>query len=838
MDLTEQQQSVVDADDKKILVLSCAGSGKTTVISLRIARLWDIGVQPEEILALTFSNKASQEMKKRICKENAKLGAKVNVRTFHSFGLDIIRRFNLAIGYDGPIKIARNSDCKAILREILKRKGKLELVGDEIEGYLKEGKSCEPYDHVELYDEIFEEYNATLLKRNMVDMDDMIWIPVNFLKRNESVRKIISSKYKYIFVDEYQDTNEAQNRLLDLIINKDTNICLVGDDDQAIYEWRGARPKYIREKAESGEYIVIRLETNFRSQQGIIDAANSIINNNKNRVDKKISADRPQGVKTVYKRLNSQEEEASYIAEKIKELLDEEKYNASDIAVLCRVNKQLDYIKDALDEYEIAYDACEIDDNGLYSHFVNVLQAIVDIDSLIDVGNALNFPDMCFDNFIYNDAKSAYCDEYGQDLAFDDMEWLYKIYASDITFENCDSFRERFGLISKLHAVDTWTPTQVVALYIKYMQEKKYDEKFEEEYHFVLQVFDIAKNYEEAYGEVTLKEFIYHLTLTMGIGDTAKGTDYDAVNILTMHRSKGLEFKVVFIIGVQVGVIPNDYFIHYEDDLEAERRLFYVAITRAKELLFFTSYRDPFGGSFKSSIITHGFMAEIPKVAFCSEEEYIKRINMLPRREEKKVISYSDSSVDEVLRGKIEIYSGDESDNEYEAMVDVLDKDVNLNKSKKSKAKPKKSNSFVLNKYIDTNIEELSLNEDSELFKCISLENVPEEFSILSSEISDKINDLSITLKKYPDEVQLSRKFLEIYIPELIRLVFSYLEYDKTIVSTEILNPIYTEIIKSMNDLKEAISIRIDEIYTISTLDTKAKAIMLQRIIAQDGYSN
>lgn len=619
MGLTETQQKVVDSKSKRLLVLSCAGSGKTTVIASRIAKLWDEGVDPAKILALTFGCKAAREMKKRICDIDRIKGVAVNVKTFHAFGYEIIRKFNTSFNMSDKLKISRQSDYNAITKEIFKRLDWQPTEGSELNAYIKKCKSMEPYTHNVEYDRVFEEYDAIMKERNMIDMEDMLKLPIELLESNKKVRDIIAADYQYIFVDEYQDTNEAQNRILEYITTKDTYLCLVGDDDQAIYEWRGAKPEYIRQKAESGEYEVIRLETNFRSQAGVIGVANSIINKNKNRVKKTIRANIDDFVTPVYQKFKSQEEEADYIASKIKVLISKDKYSPSDIAVLYRTNRQSDYIKDALTARGIETDQYEYDENAQYSKFISVLSAVVDMESINELGNALNFPNICFDSFAFSDAKNAYCDQYGSDQDFDTLEWIELIFDSKVVFDGSDLFYERYSLIRKLHEKEFSAPTEIIEEYAEYFRRKEYDSKYSDQYQFIIQTKEIARNYEEAYGDkTTLKEFVTHLSLTIGLGDVEKSNNVEAVNLLTMHKSKGLEFKVVFIMGVQSGIFPNGYFIRCQDDMEAERRLFYVAITRAKELLFITSFKDPFGGVMDNEYARSGFMAEIPEVSFAS----------------------------------------------------------------------------------------------------------------------------------------------------------------------------------------------------------------------------
>jgi len=631
MVLTEQQQAVVESEAQRIVVLSCAGSGKTTVISLRIARLWDSGIDPAQILSLTFSNKASQEMKRRICKEDKSLGLGTNVRTFHAFGLDLIRRNSSALGFFDQIRIAKRSDIQKILHDIAVRKENALLEGDHVLSYIKKCKSFEPIPHDKELDAVFSEYCAALKSKCLIDMEDMIWLAVNYLKDHQTARQQISKQYRYIFVDEYQDTNEAQNKLLGLLINDTTNVCLVGDDDQAIYEWRGAKPRYIRQFAQSDRYELLKLECNFRSQAGIIDIANTLISHNQERVSKEIRAQRNFTFKPVYARFSTQAAEAEFVAKKIAELVAEGKYSPSDIAVLYRVNDQAAIIQSMLKARGIEYDTLELDENAQYSQFIDVLQSIVSLQSTTDLSDALNFPERCFDRFIFNDAKSAYCDVYGQECNYSTLEWLDKLYLSDVQFENCTEFRDRYGLITQLHQVcNTWSPSQIIATYLAFMEKKQYNVRFPDKYHFVLQTYDIAKSYEESYQDRSLTEFLYQLSMSIAAQDTARSVNLEAVNLLTMHRSKGLEFKVVFIVGVQCGIIPNEYFVRSENDLEADRRLLYVAITRAKDLLFISSFKDPFGSDGSSKYVKHGFLAEVPKFSFADIDSVEEIISQLP----------------------------------------------------------------------------------------------------------------------------------------------------------------------------------------------------------------
>lgn len=435
MILTQEQKTAIESKSKKILLLSCAGSGKTTVIAERIMRLRKDGVHPEQILVLTFANKASRDMKSKISNYGVDWVGKVNVKTFHAFGLEIIRQYSSIIGFVKPATLAKKAELQKIIKDAFNRKNLVDIEGIDIYDYINKTKSFESYESIPIYDEVLETYTEELNNKNLLDMDDMIYLSVKLLESNDSVRSVLRSKYKYIFVDEYQDTNEAQNRLLELLIGDETNVFLVGDDDQAIYEWRGARSNYIKEKALSNAYECLTLETNFRSQAEIISIANTIINNNKNRVEKQMKPFRESGIKPFYKRLYSEKAESEWVAKTIEDLIISERFNPSDIAVLYRNNDQEFSIKDALLSKNIKSDNLEIDENAKYSSFLNVLQSILDLKSVKDLSEALNFPTRCFDRFAFEDAKKNYLSIYGKENNYDLLEWVDKLYLSNVSFE-------------------------------------------------------------------------------------------------------------------------------------------------------------------------------------------------------------------------------------------------------------------------------------------------------------------------------------------------------------------------------------------------------------------
>ena len=626
------QKAIVESPSKRLLVLSCAGSGKTRVIVARIERLIEEGAGPSSILALTFSNRAAQEMKNRLNHEKEdKRFSQVNVRTFHAFGFEIIRNFSKEIGFDKRAGIADPSEIDAIMKSTLGQQKIRQPDALAFKEYVRQKKAFTTPKENEVLGEMFLAYQKSLRLKCLLDLDDLIYLPVLLLNGNADCRKIIQDQYQFIFVDEYQDTSEAQNRFLDLLIAPKTSVFLVGDDDQAIYEWRNAKPEYIRKKAFSGEFDCFYLTRNFRSEKSICDVANRIISHNHIRIEKNIEAERPAFARPSFHQFSSQEQEANYVANEIKRLLDSGKFSASDVAVLYRNNNQQGPIKLALNDRQIVAESLDVDDNFRYSRFVKVLKSIVDFHSSHDLSEALNFPNRFFDQMALQDAKNAYLAQMGESLPDEVMEALSILYSSEVVFPDDSLFRHRYGYIHQLHYAEDWSSTEVIAYLVSDFEVQGYDSLYPEDYRYLQQVLEMAKMYEESFGKCKLSDFVDNLLIAIGNNDENFNRSTDSVALLTIHRSKGLEFKVVFIVGLQVGIFPNDYFVNSKEELEAERRLFYVAVTRAKDLLFLSSFKDPIGAP-SDSYVRCGFLAEIPLILYSKDEVPNSTLQKLPEK--------------------------------------------------------------------------------------------------------------------------------------------------------------------------------------------------------------
>ena len=653
---TQKQAEVIRSEEKRLLVMSCAGSGKTFTIVERIRRLLAEGILPQAIIVLSFSNKSVQDIRKKLNSTADELS--VTVQTFHSLGLEVIKKYYKENREDQKVKIIADIDRKKWIREIC-GEYKIDAV-DDCSSYIRAKKNFDRLRKAPpLFEEIYERYCARLQEEQLIDMEDLIRIPIDLLSENKELAGDIRSSHQFIFVDEYQDTNEAQNRLLDLITTDETHLCLVGDDDQSIYEWRGARPQYIRDKATSGEFHVVKLEENFRSSWAIVETANHIIRNNQNRIPKKMVAATtlhcPE-VKPFFRQFSgryfreNQTDEAEYVASTIKKLVGSGKFNFSDIAVLYRLERQTDALIPALKNAKIPFEVNVMEGgNQQFLRFMSVLKSIVSWDSAETINAAVNFPTRCLDLRVFRNAKETYMRETGDTQDRSPLEWMDCIYRSSVHYDkHCEIFRERYRVLTQLRMAQNWSAQQA----LRYLMQQYFPEYMGREPSSdcptellcIRQVFDLACTFEKSFGSQSMAQFVEKLGEVVDSEEYGSSSGSDAVTLMTMHRSKGLEFKVVFVVGVQVGTFPNDYYIDGQSEqedaealLEGERRLFYVAVTRARELLFLTSCANPLVGSTRpGSVIGHGFMAEIPELLQASpfDERILERF---PPAEERRL---------------------------------------------------------------------------------------------------------------------------------------------------------------------------------------------------------
>lgn len=604
--LNNKQLEAVEYFNSPLLVLAGAGSGKTKVLTTKIAyAILEKNINEYNILAITFTNKAAKEMKERIENIFKKDISSMWIGTFHSICSKILR-FNIdKIGYSNNFTIYDREDQKLVLKEILKQNPSFEtMLGDyknAVIGYISQAKgknikSSEFSQHfyfgnsTDIISEIYKKYEEILIKNNALDFDDLIFKTIELLQKSKDVLDHYCEKFKYIFVDEYQDTNDAQYEIIKLLASKHKKVCAVGDIDQSIYGWRGANISNILNFENDFENSkIILLEENYRSTQKILNCANELIKNNINRREKNLWTKKEGGDEIIYKSHQNENFEAIEVAENILKLVNNG-YNLSDIVVLYRANFQSFPIENALRKFSIAYKMV----GGLKFYDRKEIKDILAYLRLI----ANPKDDNAFKRII-NYPKRAIGDVSLKKL--EDFCNLEKISLFEGLFRNeflesintklrntFETFRDLiFKFVTCIEEKDVEKLTKELIDSIDFLtflsqNEKNEFEKKQENINLFLE--ELSNNYKNT-------KLLEYLQTNSLLSDIDKTEENDAkVTLTTVHAAKGLEYKVVFIIGMNEGIFPNERAIKERTDaIEEERRLFYVAITRAKEKLFISS---------------------------------------------------------------------------------------------------------------------------------------------------------------------------------------------------------------------------------------------------------
>ncbi len=588
--LNDKQKEAVLHIDGPCLVIAGAGSGKTKVLTTRIANLIENGIPSYNILAITFTNKAAKEMRDRL--SNIVPDNNAFVGTFHSLGVRIIRENAPLLGLDRNFSIIDSDDVISLIKKIMKDLGldpKLTApayIRNKISNIKNEMLSSE--DIVKFYntpqdkvaEKVYYEYIEILKKNNSVDFDDLLRLPVKLFLENPDVLEKYQDRFKYILIDEYQDTNEVQYKLSKLLAKKYQNIFIVGDPDQSIYMFRGANFRNILNfEKDYKNAKVIPLEENYRSTKYILDAANSVIKNNKERKEKTLWSSVGEGKKTKYLRAYDGKHEIQLVLDEIKRLLDEG-YKKNDIAVLYRTNAQSRVVEEMFLKtnmpYKVVgsyyfYNRKEIKDLICY------LRLILNNDDEISLRRVINVPKRGI-----GEATIAKLEQEAKEqntsifqVISKGKEQLFKELVLHLTEES-----ENLSLTELIDLILSETGMRE-----EYEAEKTMESERRLE---VLEEFkSITKSFEERTGSVSLADFLEEISLIADI--TEHKEDDDVVTLMTMHSAKGLEFEVVFLVGMEDGIFPHQNSFCEEGGLEEERRLCYVGITRAKERLYITN---------------------------------------------------------------------------------------------------------------------------------------------------------------------------------------------------------------------------------------------------------
>lgn len=635
--LNDMQKKAVTCTEGPLLVLAGAGSGKTKVLTTRIAYLInEKNVDPSSILAITFTNKAAKEMKDRVIKLIGNIGYSMKISTFHSFGLSILKEHCDLLGYSKNFTIIDSDDSMTLIKKIVKDlnlDSKIfnpKMIRNKISGAKNELMDPAEYvrfantDMEEKIVSVYERYQKRLKLNNSFDFDDLLMLPIKLLKENPDVLKQYQEKFKYVMVDEYQDTNQAQYILTKMMSAKYKNICVVGDNDQSIYMFRGANYRNILNfEKDYKNTSVILLEENYRSTKNILDVANSIIKNNKSRKDKTLWTNNDDGLKIKYHRSSNEKDESFYVVSEIKKLLNNG-VPLSEIAVLYRANAQSRNIEEVLLRDNIPYKVV----GAFYFYNRKEIKDLIAYLKLI-----YNHNDDNSLTRIINVPKRGIGLKAIENLNTKSMLEEKSLYDSLSTQKELD-FKRLIDDLSKKS--ETMSLTELVDCILndsKMKEELELEKTIESEVRLEnLEEFkSITKSFEESKGIVSLGEFLEEISLVSDVEEYKNNTN--VVTLMTIHSAKGLEFDNVFLIGMEEGLFPHANCLNDVEELEEERRLCYVAVTRARKRLWLVNARSRMLYGKESYNMQSRFIDEIDKenldIDSDTEEKTFDRSSMI-----------------------------------------------------------------------------------------------------------------------------------------------------------------------------------------------------------------
>ena len=593
--LNDRQREAVLYNDGPLLIIAGAGAGKTKTLTTKIAYLIEEDyARPYNVLAITFTNKAAKEMKDRLYLLIGDTAKHIQVSTFHSFGLKLLKENFKTLGYESNFVIMDSDDSLTVVKKILKDMNcdpkvyNPRAIRNKISSCKNEMLTPTAYERYAISDyekvvyKVYEKYEDKLRKNNSVDFDDLLLLPIKLFKENPDILEKYQDLYKYILIDEYQDTNEAQYILTKMISEKNRKITCVGDDSQSIYSFRGANYKNILNfENDYKDAKTILLEENYRSTSNILDAANQVIKNNKMRKDKNLWTSRGVGEKIKYYRSYNERDEAQYVIRKTKELINRG-VEYKDIAVLYRTNAQSRVIEEEMLKENMPYKVIgsinfynrkEIKDLLAYLRLIHNSRDNVSLLRVINtpkrwiglktIDNLTEKADL--EGTSIYDAISS-----GKELEFKTIIEKLKAISEELTLtELIDKVLDASGMKADLESEKSLE----AEVRLENLEEFK----------------SITKTFEEREGLVSLEDFLLETTLVSDVEEYKN--DPNRISLMTVHSVKGLEFNHVFVVGMEEGIFPHMNSLMENSELEEERRLCYVAITRAKDNLHLINAR-------------------------------------------------------------------------------------------------------------------------------------------------------------------------------------------------------------------------------------------------------
>ena len=636
--LNDRQKEAVLYNEGPLLIIAGAGAGKTKTLTTKIAFLIEEkNVNPRNILAITFTNKAAKEMKDRLYMQIGSLSKELQVSTFHSFGLKLLRENYETLGYDKNFVIMDSDDSLTVVKKILKDANydpkiyNPKAIRNKISSCKNEMMTPDIYDKYAVSDyekvikEVYEKYERKLHMNNSVDFDDLLLLPIQLFKKNPDVLDKYQELYQYILIDEYQDTNEAQYILTKLLSTKNRKITCVGDDSQSIYSFRGANYKNILNfEKDYKDAKTILLEQNYRSTSNILDAANQVIKNNKMRKDKNLWTSRGEGEKIKYYRSFNERDEAQYVIRKIKEMVNRG-IEYKDIAILYRTNAQSRVLEEEMLKENLPYKV--IGSFYFYSRkeikdLIAYLRLIHNSKDNISLLRVINTPKRgiglkTIENLTLKadtEGISIYeAIDSGKELEFKNLIERLKEVSKNLTLtELIDKVLDSSGLKQELESEGSLE----AEVRLENLEEFK----------------SITKSFEEREGLISLEDFLLEISLISDVEEYKD--DPNRISLMTVHSVKGLEFDRVFVVGMEEGIFPHMNSLMENSEIEEERRLCYVAITRAKEELhLINARRRTLFGKEQANPVSR-FISEIGKELLetnVKEEE-------LPQKEQERMV--------------------------------------------------------------------------------------------------------------------------------------------------------------------------------------------------------
>lgn len=643
--MNPQQQQAILHKDGPLLILAGAGSGKTSTVTRRIAYLiQEHRVAPWSILAITFTNKAAREMRDRVEKLVGSTAADIWVSTFHSMCVRILRKDIVKLGYTNSFTILDTADqltaikqClselnidskkfepRAILNQISSAKNELKVP----QAYAKSAKDI----FQQVAAQVYERYQKKLRANNSLDFDDLIMKTVELLENDPETLKFYQSKFKYVHVDEYQDTNHAQYKLIKLLADKHKNLCVVGDSDQSIYGWRGADIwNILNFEKDYPQALVIKLEQNYRSTKKILSAANSVIENNTQRKAKNLWSDKADGEEIILHRAMNEHEEAYFVVEQIQKAL-EDGYSYSDCAILYRTNAQSRVLEEVMLKSTVPYSiigGIKFYERKEIKDILAYLRLIANMNDDISLARIINVPKRGIGDGTLDKVR-AYA-------AANDMSMfsaLMEVEQLGLSARFTKTIRDFVLLIRNLATQQQYlSVTELTEEMLKitgYRAELKAEKTIEAETRLenIDEFLSVTQEFEKRYPGEGLLTFLTEVALVADVDQMQE--DKDAVTLMTLHSAKGLEFPIVFLAGLEEGIFPHSRTLDDEDEMEEERRLCYVGITRAEERLYLTAcFNRTLFGQTRSNMESR-FLKEIPE-ALLQQTGVSNRIGVIGR---------------------------------------------------------------------------------------------------------------------------------------------------------------------------------------------------------------